>query len=682
MKRSSYLKFVVLYLLVSCLQDVKISPPNISCETLTLESNTTFEYVKNKAGFGIQEISEDLILEAYVISSDEFGSFYKTLIVQDAYENPSCGFRIAIDLQYYYAKFPIGRKVFLKLKGLAIAYHRGNIEIGKVSGAALTRIPNSEISKHIIRTCEQEVVVPKNITKGEWSDSDFNQMISVENTQFQQMSNGATFGNSENTNTVQHLLEVFTGSCEFASEFNLQISGFSSFKNNELPLGNGTIQGILQKNYQENYLEINSLVDVSFLSNRCVKNEVTIANIQIADLKKIYHGERFEFGLDSLYVVEGYVVSTDAYGNFKNRLILQDDLINPTAGVQFLLERESLFEAFPVGCQVLVNLNKLYLDVIDGVFTVGFPTKTSVTDIPQENIYEFLQFKKEPLEVKPKAIDYSPQNFEAQLGTLVEISMVQLVGDQVGSAYTYFSSDLDGERTIESCDVHMKINVYTEGSAVFANQQFPKGNGKIRGILFEKNGQPYIMVRNETDVDFQNARITCERIQPKIIFTEIADPENSVGARFIELYNLGEESVDFTGWQLNKYVNGSGVVSAGGLSLSGLVIEPKGFVVIANSDFETIFQLKPSLMSNYITGNGDDCYALIDAVGSIHDVYGIPNIDGTATLWDYQDGKAIRKKNVSNPNPEFDISEWTVFSKGVDEEQIAPANFTPFDWKY
>ena len=34
----------------------------------------------------------------------------------------------------------------------------------------------------------------------------------------------------------------------------------------------------------------------------------------------MYQGSLVEFGIDKNYIVEGYVVSSDASGNFKNRI--------------------------------------------------------------------------------------------------------------------------------------------------------------------------------------------------------------------------------------------------------------------------------------------------------------------------------------------------------------------------
>ena len=41
----------------------------------------------------------------------------------------------------------------------------------------------------------------------------------------------------------------------------------------------------------------------------------------------------------------------------------------------------------------------------------------------------------------------------------------------------------------------------------------------------------------------------------QVIITEIADPNNAAGARFVELHNLGNNSVDLTGYYLKRWTN-------------------------------------------------------------------------------------------------------------------------------
>jgi len=215
------------------------------------------------------------------------------------------------------------------------------------------------------------------------------------------------------------------------------------------------------------------------------------------------------------------------------------------------------------------------------------------------------------------------------------------------------------------------------GSATFSNKKFPTNKGSVTGVLYRNQEQLKMQLRSLEDVDFDQSYEECAEVIEDILITEVADPENSVGARFLELYNAGTTSVSLNGWRLNKYLNGSNSISSGGLDLSGYTVESGGFLIIANTGFDALFNEQADIVSSYISGNGDDVYELEDSEGSVHDVYGVKGEDGTNMVWEYLDGKAIRKKEVNTGASIFDASEWIIYSKTNGNKQTAPQDFSP-----
>jgi hypothetical protein len=342
-----------------------------------------------------------------------------------------------------------------------------------------------------------------------------------------------------------------------------------------------------------------------------------------------------------------------------------------------LIDKEDLFEDFQVGDKVLLKLNHLYLDKIEGVYTIGVFKDASVTEIEEEELARYLLSTGENFEIIPQIKNLEEISTENFQNTLVTIENVQLVASEAGKAFAYYSGLEDGNMILETCEILQNIEVETLGTASFSNEKFPIDRGEITGVLYREGTQLKLQMRSINDIDFQNERETCEVIVSKILITEVADPENSVGARFIELYNAGEESVSLNGWSLKKYLNGSNTVSGSGLDLSGLEILPSGFLILGNTGFETIFNKIPDLESSYISGNGDDVYELVDRQGNMHDGFGLKGEDGSGTNWEYLDGKAIRNLNIDTPNKNFDISEWNIFTKTTGNKQLAPLNFNP-----
>ncbi len=171
-----------------------------------------------------------------------------------------------------------------------------------------------------------------------------------------------------------------------------------------------------------------------------------------------------------------------------------------------------------------------------------------------------------------------------------------------------------------------------------------------------------------------------------VFITEIADPNNDSGARYVELYNNGAEAVDFSaGWALQRWTNANtdpqtavaltGTIPAGGF----YIISPNG------SEFSTVYGKDAN--QDIGTGgpadsNGDDNIALLDASGTIVDLFGVPGEDGSGTAHEFEDGRAERVATVTAGANPWVASEWNIDndSGGGDGAQDAPAGFDPGAW--
>ena len=171
-----------------------------------------------------------------------------------------------------------------------------------------------------------------------------------------------------------------------------------------------------------------------------------------------------------------------------------------------------------------------------------------------------------------------------------------------------------------------------------------------------------------------------------IFITEIADPNNASGARFVEIYNAGDEDVDLgAGWALQRWTNDS-VDPQSPVSLTGVIVAG-GFYIISNnaSTFESTYGFAPNQdigTGGAADSNGDDNLALLDATTAIVDLYGVPGEDGTGTAHEFEDGRAERVATVIGGNPIWDVAEWNIDndSGGGDGYQDAPGGFDPGSW--
>ncbi len=648
----------VFSIFLSCVKDNGFSTPTVDCNEPSISVTNTIAQVKNMYTFGGATIIEtDVVIEGYVVSSDKSGNIYKTISIQDKPENPTSAIKISIDETDIYTKYNVGRKIYIKLKGLAVGYSFGSIQIGKAVGTELARIPSLELNNYIVRSCEVAEITPKLVTINELNEDMLEMFIEIENVQFKESELGSSYANIDNTSTVNRVLENFNSNCNLLDEVIVRNSGFADFKSQLLPEGKGNIVAIFSNYYEDYQLYIRETEDVKFTEERCNYTNAFTPTLSIAEVKEMYNEDMVEFGVNNNYIIEGYIISSDKDGNFKERLIIQDTSENPTAGIQLLIEQENIFENYKIGDKVFVKLNKLYMAEVNNVITIGFPKGNTITEIEEEQVGSFIFNSGETFNIIPKDILISDIQNPTYKNTLVNVLNVQLVENEIGSAFAFFSGTNNGTRTLETCNESTKLTVFTSGEANFANELFPEGHGNIVGVLSTS-----LEVRSIDDVQFNEAHEICPVIIPKIMITEVADPKNSVASRFIELFNAGETTIDLAGWKLNKYVNGATTVSGSPIELNGITISAGDYIIIANTGFSEMFSIIPTIASSYISGNGDDVYELVDNTGTTMDIFGVIGEDGNGTNWEYLDGQAIRNLDVSQPNSVFTISEWTVFS--------------------
>jgi hypothetical protein len=259
----------------SCVQDDDYSIPEITAEEPNINPADImdiatvkalyngFEPVEIEAGEGSQR---DVYVVGYVVSSDESGNFYKSLVIQDSPENPTAGVAISTNSTDLYTKFEPGRKVYLKVNGLYIGEYAGLPTIGVQDGDEVGRIDALDFDKRIKRSLESATLVPTVITIPEANNpARLNTLVQFENVQFPAGLAGVEhYGNLNNTFGVNRAVENCDGQTVI-----LRTSGFADFKNLTLPEGNGTLTAILSIYNSDVQLLINGPENVNMTGERC-----------------------------------------------------------------------------------------------------------------------------------------------------------------------------------------------------------------------------------------------------------------------------------------------------------------------------------------------------------------------------------------------------------------------------
>ncbi len=158
------------------------------------------------------------------------------------------------------------------------------------------------------------------------------------------------------------------------------------------------------------------------------------------------------------------------------------------------------------------------------------------------------------------------------------------------------------------------------------------------------------------------------RAQDSLFISELADPADDYSGRFIELYNAGSEDVDFSTFSCYLSRQSNGGTTWGDLQLSGVVAAGSTFV-IGGSGFEALYGFAPDQETGILIGNGDDAYCLFrdgdHESGTLHDVFGVIDTDGSGEAWEYTDSRAVRLEDVLVSNAVWTAGEWEIASAGV-----------------
>lgn len=412
------------------------------------------------------------------------------------------------------------------------------------------------------------------------------------------------------------------------------------------------------------------------------------SRISLEELKAYYKGETLR--ITDPVQWEGYVVSSDASSNLFGEIYLQDDATESSGGLVLLTDLLETHSQVPFGSKVALNLQGLYLGKSGGSFKLGggFPSfgNLGVGRLPASLFTTHVAVLCEQ-EAMPQARVVSIEGLsEEHLNTLVELREVEFVPEEIGLPFA--EAGQQTRRTLQDCSGHT-LAVRNSGYSDFHSDPLPEGFGTARGILGNQGNRFELLLGTPEDLQLEGPR--CEsRIERKtsdqILISEIADPDNLPEARFIELFNASDALFRLDGWELRRFTNAN---PEPGLSvaLDGLEIEAGGVLVFSAYPevFETTYGFPPNAVvsrNGPSDSNGDDSMELVDPFGNVVDSFGIPGTDGTGTAHEFEDGRALRQREIILSNPVFDPAEWIIHNDSggngtLAEPRNAPEDFTP-----
>lgn len=445
----------------SCMKDNFDTPPTGGTDP-DIEVNFRIDSLKARYTGANYYINEDLVISAIVTADDKSGNFYKQIIIQDT----SGGIALLLEGSNIFNDYPIGRRIFVKLKGLYLTQYKGIYQIaGSILPDGSTNgIPVALYDRYILKGTYFHTVAPKVVTINQLNANMQSTLIELHNVEFISSDAGKSYANGYTKTSLSRTIKGCTGGT--VETYN---SGYANFANQLTPTGNGTMVAIYSLYNTTGQILLRDPSDLHMDSTRCGGGGPIGGGTGIMAVRNLYGGS--DVVLPSGQMIRGVVISDGASGNNDPKnLVVQDS----TGGI---VVRFTANHSFVLGDSVTVNLGGLTLTNYNGLYEVTYVPNSNAVKVGTGHI-------------TPRIATCADVQANADLwqSTLITIQNATISGS--GSTY-------NGTKTLT--DVTGTLAHYTRAGASFSGASLPSGSKSFTGVLGNFNGAQ-LSIRNLSDV--------------------------------------------------------------------------------------------------------------------------------------------------------------------------------------
>lgn len=459
-----FLAFGLILVSPACV-DLEFDEPPVTGEDPDIQANATIAELKALLVSGqLVEIVDDLVVDGIVVADDRSGNYFRSFIFQDE----TGGIEILINLTDAYNYYPIGRRLFIKCKGLWLGNDNGIIQLGgykyREGGADLLGdIIN--LNRHILRGSFVGAPEPKVVTINSLGAGDVSTLVKLENVEFASVELGQTYADPVGRRTLNRTVQDCDG-----NTIVVRSSGFAEFAGETVAEGNGSLTAIYSVFGTTKQLFIRELTDVQMQATRCSGSGGNAELMTIAEVRA-----HFNSGAGTApeeRKIRGIVISDKDNGNFVGQnMVLQD----ATGGIVVRFQGN---HNFSLGQEVEVVISGQELSEFNGLLQLNFLANELATSLGAGTL------------PTPRVVTVSQAlaNAEAWESTLVRIEGATISG---GATYS-------GGRTVS--DATGSIDLFTRSQATFSGNPVPAGSVNIVAIVSQFNS-PQLVIRNLDDVE-------------------------------------------------------------------------------------------------------------------------------------------------------------------------------------
>lgn len=430
----------------------------------------------NANGLNPTRIDQDLTISGIVVADDRSGNFYKQIVLQDE----TGGIPVLINRGSLYNDYPIGRKVYIRCKGLTLATYGDFIQLGYGIDADgyLSGIPNTFLDDVLVKaTYPHDLPVHQvsiaQLNNLSLSDNLLGTFVEIPMAQFVSADIGLDIAEHFD---VSSATERTLQDCN-DDRIVVRTSGYCNFRTVKIPSAGGVVRGIYTKYRTTPQFIVRDENDFSLKGDRCPFGSSTDTLITIGQLRSMYSGS-------SLVVnnrrIRGTVISDLQGGdNITSRnMVVQDG--DRGIVVRFASSSDNVWA---MGDSLEILISGYTLSEFGNLLQIG--DQVTVADVQKLGTGS----------VQPRiaSIFDIMNNFESWESTLITIPQATLVS---GDSTTY-----NGKILLNDGSVQNNFIMYTNWYANFANEVAPIGQVKnVTGFLWSTSAEQRISIRNTTDI--------------------------------------------------------------------------------------------------------------------------------------------------------------------------------------
>ncbi|MBL7776674.1 MAG: hypothetical protein JNK66_00105 [Chitinophagales bacterium] len=443
----------------SCVKEKYDSPPEFGVDP-DVTANFSIDSVKGRSNGQNYQFQEELVIKGVVVANDKGGNVYQNIIIEDS----TGGISVRIDRTSLYADYPVGRRVFIKLKGLWVGTYAGLYQIGGYISEtnSLQPISSSLVDRYILKGVWGLPVVPLAININQLNNSYQNRLIELNGVEFALTDIDKTYADGYNKGSLNRNLKDCNGGTII-----VRTSGYANFANSKTPSGNGKLVAVYSVFNTTGQLIIRDLDDVKLDTVRC--GGVVTASDGIMGVRQLWSGS--DVVMPTGKKISGIVISDNVNANCDPKnLVIQDS----TGGV---VVRFTANHSFLVGDSVEVDVSGLTLTSYNGLLEFLNTPASACT-------------KKGTGVVTPRVATVQQVLANADLweSTLITIQTASISGSGTTWSGTKSITDATGS-----------VNHYTRTQATFSGSTLPSGNKSFTGVLGDFNGAQ-LQIRTLSDV--------------------------------------------------------------------------------------------------------------------------------------------------------------------------------------